>query len=207
MPDFGSLLAITATFFIVAVSPGPATISNAVVAMHFGRRAGIIHGLGLTLGLAFWGVIAASGLGVLLKGSLYMMSSLKVLGGLYLIWLAWRSFSDACRTEVEHQQTPEKCNWFLKGMTLNLSNPKAVLAWMAALSVGLSAEASPLVILLATVVCSFSGFLVYLIYSYLFSMGGVMAVYQRSRRWIEGAVATMFLTAGVGLIRSSFNNQ
>ncbi|WP_223294979.1 hypothetical protein [Marinomonas mediterranea] len=55
MNDFVSLVSIGMAFFVVAVSPGPATISNATVAMSHGRKVSFIYGLGLSCGLVFWG--------------------------------------------------------------------------------------------------------------------------------------------------------
>lgn len=207
MIDLFPLFSIALTFFIVAVSPGPATLSNAVVAMHQGRKAGLIYGAGLSCGLAFWGLIAASGMGVVLQSSVYLLSFLKVLGGLYLLWLAFRSARSAWCHVSENEITTAKKNWFLQGLVLNLSNPKAVLAWMAALSVGLNSNADVYSIALATGICMASGFLVYVLYSLLFSVAGVMHTYRRFRRWIDGVVAGLFTLAGISLIRSSFTEQ
>ncbi len=92
-------------------------------------------------------------------------------------------------------------------MLLNLSNPKAVLAWMAALSVGLNSNTDVYSIALATGACMTAGFLGYIFYSILFSVGGIMHAYRRFHRWIDGIVAGLFILAGIGLIRSSFAQQ
>ena len=55
MIGLDSLAAIALAFFIVTVSPGPANIAVATVAMSSGRRGGLLFGLGLSVGLAFWG--------------------------------------------------------------------------------------------------------------------------------------------------------
>ncbi len=207
MIDLFSLFSIALTFFIVAVSPGPATLSNAIIAMHQGRKAGLIYGAGLSCGLAFWGLIAASGMGVVLQSSVYLLSFLKILGGLYLLWLAFLSARSAWCPSSENSLTSTKRNWFLQGLLLNLSNPKAVLAWMAALSVGLNANADVYSIALATSICMVAGLLVYVLYSILFSIGGIMHVYRRFSRWVDGAVAGLFTLAGISLVRSSFAQQ
>jgi len=202
MIDIFSLFTIAITFFIVAVSPGPATLSNAVVSMNHGRKAGLIYGVGLSCGLAFWGLIAASGMGVVLASSVYLLTILKVLGALYLLWLAFLFARSSWQPESDKSITPIKTNWFLQGLVLNLSNPKAVLAWMAALSVGLDSNANAYSIALATVTCMFAGLLVYFIYSVLFSMSGIMHAYRRFRRWVDGIAAGLFTLAGLGLMRS-----
>ena len=50
-----SLFSIGLAFFVIAISPGPANISNAMVAMSQGRKISLIYGAGLSIGLVFWG--------------------------------------------------------------------------------------------------------------------------------------------------------
>lgn len=204
MIDPASLAVTALAFFIVAVSPGPANISNAAVAMSFGRKTSLIYGAGLSCGLVFWGLIAASGMGAVLQSSLYVLMVLKVLGGLYLLWLAWQSGRSALRSSQKTVSPPAKGRWFWRGLILNMSNPKSVIAWMAALSVGLGPDDGLLSVAAATLVCVAAGFINNFLYSVLFSVSGMMAGYRKFRHWIDGVVAGLFATAGLGLIRSAF---
>lgn len=204
MIDLASLGSTGLAFFVVAVSPGPATLSNAAVAMRHGRTTSLIYGLGLSCGLVFWGIIAASGMGAVLRGSLYLLPALKVLGGLYLLRLAFLSARAARRPETETNVDARDRRWFLRGLLLNLSNPKSVIAWMAALSIGLETNDGIGAIVAATLVCILVGFLTNALYSAVFSVEGMMRAYRRARRWIDGVVGVLFSVAGVGLIRSAF---
>lgn len=204
MIDIYSLLSVGLAFFLVAVSPGPATISNATIAMSHGRKQSFIFGLGLSCGLVFWGIIAATGMGAVLQSSLYVLTALKVIGGLYLLWLAFLSARSAWRYEPENRISPCHQNWFLKGLLLNISNPKSVIAWMAALSIGLDANDGIWALVGATVVCILVGFVVNALYTLFFSMTGMMRWYQHFRQRINGVVASFFTLAGFGLIRSAF---
>ena len=204
MPDFIALASTGVAFFIVAVSPGPATLSNATIAMNHGRRASLIYGLGLSVGLVFWGLIAASGLGAVLHGSLWVLPALKILGGAYLLWLALQSGRSAMRPATRKQLSVRGHSWFLRGLALNLSNPKSVIAWIAALSVGLGQEADTASIIAVTSICIAVGFATNALYSLLFSIRGMMCAYARARRVIDSIVAGLFAVAGFGLIRSAF---
>ncbi|MET3598600.1 LysE family translocator [Martelella mangrovi] len=202
MTDLASLLPIALAFLIVAVSPGPANIATATLAMRSGRRVAMVFGTGLAVGLSFWGVVAATGMGALLQGSVYFLTGLKILGGAYLLYLAVQS----ARTAVHGKVAVERFagtggHWFRRGLLLNLSNPKAVLAWMAVLSVG--AEGGGHNMMTATLVCMLIGLANYMFYALAFSLSGVMAGYRRFSRAIEGAVAGLFATAGYGLLRSA----
>ncbi|MBJ7538544.1 LysE family translocator [Marinomonas transparens] len=204
-----SLLSIALAFFVIAASPGPANIANATIAMSQGRKVSLIYGAGLSVGLIFWGIVAASGLGVVLQNSVYLLMVLKVFGGLYLIWLAFLSAKDAMhptKTNLQINTAPKSyLNWFMKGVVLNISNPKSVIAWMAALSVGLGANDNTMALVSGVIVCVVVGFIVNGLYSVLFSFSGVMSWYQKANRWINGVVAGLFTLAGFGLIRSAFN--
>lgn len=204
MPDHLPLATTALAFFVIAASPGPATLSNAAVAMRDGRQAGLVHGAGLSIGLAFWGVVAASGMGALMQGSSDLLMLLKMLGGLYLLWLAFDSgrtvWQRPTATAQQHDQ-----RWFVAGLLLNLSNPKAVFAWMSALAVGLDANDNAAVVAVATVLCTVVGWISYVLYTLLFSIDGVMRAYRRFSRLVNGLVAGLFAAAGLALIRSAFS--
>lgn len=203
--NLDSLVPIFAAFFVVTVSPGPANIALATVAMSSGRRNGLAFGLGLTAGLAFWGIIAATGLGVILEASQYALLILKVLGGCYLLWLACQSAISASTPMDSTTKSKKEGRWFYRGLLLNLSNPKAVVAWTAALSMGLGSGDSAVQIAVATCFCMVLGLANYIGYALAFSYSSVMSGYQRIRRWIDGIVAGMFALAGFSLIRAAFS--
>ena len=205
MNEFGTLATVGLAFWIVAASPGPANISNAMIAMRFGRKSSLIYGLGLSIALVFWGVLAASGMGTILQASVGVLAALKVFGAGYLLWLAWQSMRSAIKPQP---LTPKKLptgGWFIRGLLLNLSNPKSVIAWLAALSVGLDPSAATASVVPATLVCIFVAFANNVIYSMVFSLGGMMSAYERSRRWVDGVVAGQFAAAGLGMLKSAFS--
>lgn len=204
MIDVVSLSVSAVAFYAVAVTPGPANLSNATIAMSYGRKTSLTYSLGLSFGLVFWGLIAASGMGAVLQGSVYLLMGLKIVGGLYLLWLAFLTARSANLADPEDLPAPTEKRWFLRGLILNVSNPKSVIAWMTALSVGLDSNDGLQAVVATTVVCTAVGFINNALYSYLFSIGGMMRVYRRFRRRIDGAAAVLFSLAGLGLIRSAF---
>ncbi|MEM8852564.1 MAG: LysE family translocator [Pseudomonadota bacterium] len=203
MGGLENLVAVALAFFVVTVSPGPANIAVATVAMSAGRRRGLLFGAGLSVGLAFWGIVAATGMGTVLQASETALIILKILGGLYLLWLAVQSGRAAVKPTAAAPTRVSDGRWFLRGLILNLSNPKAVVAWMAALSMGLGVGDGSAHVFAATLVCVALGFANYAGYAMAFSLKGFMAGYQRLRRWIDGAVAALFAAAGLGLLRSA----
>ena len=203
MIEAGSLSAMASAFFLIAIAPGPATLGCASVSMAHGRRAGLGFGLGLSVGLAVWGIVAAAGLGAVLVASERLLVALKLLGGVYLLWLAWQSGRRAAARDVPVRAVTGQGRWIWRGLILNLSNPKAVLAWLAVLAIGTGPNAGAATVALATAICALIGFLIYLPWIFGFSHPRIMAVYARARRWVDGVVAALFATAGLGLIRSA----
>ena len=205
MIDLTTLTTVGIAFWVIAASPGPANISNAAIAMRYGRRASIVYGLGLSVALVFWGLLAATGMGAVLQSSVWLLSVLKLAGGGYLLWLAWQSGRSAIRPDTIKEVETGAGRWFWRGVILNLSNPKSVIAWMAALSMGLNPSDTALSVVLTTLVCVAVAFFNNLSYSLVFSLGGMMAIYRRCRRWIDGASAALFATGGLALIRSGLS--
>lgn len=203
--DVLTLLTIAGAFLIVTVSPGPANLGCAFVAMRHGRTAAVQFGLGLTLGLGFWGVLAASGMGAVLQTSEWVLVGLKLLGAAYLLWLAFQSGRAALCRDDAHDSDMGAGRWFRQGLLLNLSNPKAVFAWMAALAVGLDGNADAIAVIQAALVCAVIGLFNYMAWALIFSVEPAMRAYQRLRRWMEGLVAGLFALAGFGLIRSALS--
>ena len=97
MIDWTGLASIFFAFFVVAASPGPATLTVSAVSAASGRKSGLIFGTGLSIGLAFWGLVAATGLGAVLQASTHLLVAQKIAGGIYLLWLAFGSARSALR--------------------------------------------------------------------------------------------------------------
>ncbi|MEO1637824.1 MAG: LysE family translocator [Pseudomonadota bacterium] len=194
-------------FLIVAASPGPANIAVATIALRWGHGPAMRFGMGLGCGLALWGIVAATGLGAILQSSAIALTGLKIFGGCYLLWLAYQSARSAVTPAGQVAQPKAQDRWFLRGLILNLSNPKAAVAWMAALTMGMSPGQGYGVLIFATAVCMLIGFANYAAHAIAFSRARVMAAYAAARRWIDGVVAGVFALAGLGLLRSVFSRS
>lgn len=199
------IIPVLLAFFIVTVSPGPANIAVATVAMSQGRKRGIRFGLGLATGLAIWGLVAATGLGAILQTSEYSLLLLKFFGGSYLLWLAFQTAVSSSKSIRPVENIKDNYNWYAKGFLLNISNPKAVVAWMAALSMGMGTGDSIGQLVLVTSLCMILGVANYVGHAILFSYSTVMKNYNKFRRWIDSVVSGFFAIAGFSLLKSAFD--
>ncbi len=195
MIDVGGVTAL-ATFLVAAGSPGPATLAVAGTAMASGRAAGLMMGAGLALGLAAWGVAVGLGFGALVAQSPIFLTIFKVIGGSYLLYLAWVT-GRAALQEADAPETIGEGRAFRRGLILNLGNPKAALAWIAALALSAGGAAPGWGIVVA---CAALGFGIYAAYAWAFALPPVRSVYRRFRRWIDGVTAALFALAGLRLL-------
>lgn len=194
-------LSAALAFGVIAASPGPANLAAASVAMAAGRTKGMRFAVGLALGLLFWGVLAAVGMGAVLQSTGWALSALKIVGGLYLLWLGLQSLRAARRDDTAIAARPAPRRLFWSGLMLNLSNPKAVFAWMATLSLGLGGAGQEYLLLM--LLCGLIGLVNYIGWVAFFSTGVMMRAYLRARRWIEAGVGLLLGAAGLSLLRSS----
>lgn len=78
-------------FVIVATAtPGGATALATASGAHFGYRRSVPYMMGIAAGLGTMAAAAAAGLGGIVQASPSLQSALKLMGSLYLAWLAWR---------------------------------------------------------------------------------------------------------------------
>jgi threonine/homoserine/homoserine lactone efflux protein len=92
--------------------------------------------------------------------------------------------------------------YFLRGLTVQMTNPKAALTWIAIMSLGVEANAPAWVgasIVFGTGVLSVVG---HTTYALAFSTQPMVAFYRRARRWIEVALGAFFCFAGIKLLTS-----
>ena len=84
------LLALIVFAFVTSITPGPNNLMLLASGVNFGFRRTIPHMLGISLGHAFMLVLVGLGFGEIFKLYPPAYTALKVLGVVYMLWLAWR---------------------------------------------------------------------------------------------------------------------
>ena len=201
------ILPAYAAYLVAVVSPGPAIMAIVSTSMTQGRRAGMTISLGIFGGSLTWAFAAALGLATLLQTYAMALEVLKVLGGLYLIYLAVKALR-AARSHEEMQATTTAKNasfrsLVLRGYGIHVTNPKAIFAWLAIITLGMPRGAPGSVAFLIIGGCMVMGFATFMAYAAIFSTPHALKIYRGMRRWIEGAMAGFYGLAGVRLLTSS----
>lgn len=188
-----------AVFIVAAASPGPSTFAIMGTSLAHGRRAGLGFASGVVTGSVFWGVMSATGVSLVLQAAGWALTALKLVGGAYLLWLAYKAARSAARRDMAQPDVPKR-GFYLSGLMLHLSNPKAVFGWAATVAVALPASSQTADIVLFLGGCAVLAVVINLGYALAFSAAPLARAYRRARRWIEGAFAACFGAAGIGLL-------
>lgn len=204
--DIHLLLLVFVTYIVGAASPGPSNMRIMSVAMHQGRRPALMLAAGVISGSFFWGSMAATGVSAVIVQYAEALIVLKVIGGAYLLFLA----SKACRSALtsnerfanELSSASKASGWKLyqRGLLMHLTNPKAILSWIATMTLGLGPGATTSTVAIILAGCAVLSVTIFGGYAVVFSTAPMVRAYQKARRWIEGALAMVFAGAGLRLL-------
>lgn len=130
MNEYSFLVAIAAALLGGAMSPGPSFLIVAQNSLSKSRAHGIATSIGTGLGAALFALLAALGVTTLLEQTPTAYFVFRVVGGVYLLWLAYRIFKGATQPLAEG---PEQglsegglITALLKGFIVQTSNPKTI---------------------------------------------------------------------------------
>ena len=85
-----TLVALVVYAFVTSITPGPNNFMLLASGVNFGFQRTVPHILGISIGFAFLFVAVGFGLGALLTAFPALHTALKIAGGAYLLYLAWR---------------------------------------------------------------------------------------------------------------------
>jgi homoserine/homoserine lactone efflux protein len=129
---FDTWLLYLITCFGIAVVPGPNALLVLTHGALHGSRRTLFTISGGVLGFAVVLALCALGLGALIQASATGFTVLKVVGGLYLIWLGWGLWRSApVSLEPTGATSFRRWSLFRQGLVSALSNPKALLLFTA----------------------------------------------------------------------------
>lgn len=196
-----------AAFLLAIASPGPNILAVIGTSMSVNRKSGIALALGVATGSFSWAVLTVIGLSAILTKYAIALTAIKVFGGLYLLWLAYKSFKSAASAhDIEANELDggkrSPLGYAKRGFIIQMTNPKAALAWIAIISLGLTENAPVWVgatIVIGTFVLSV---IIHTLYAVAFSTPLMVRMYGKARRGIQATLGAFFAFAGIKLLAS-----
>jgi len=212
MIDYQNIVIAGAAYFVATLTPGPATLAIMATAMHQGRRSAVFMVFGIVITSVSWATAAALGLASLMQAWGVAFVVIKTVGGLYLLWLAFRAARSALNPVddtqiIDVQRRLSDWQSFRRGLVIHASTPKAAFAWIAIISIGLDSNASLHSAFVLIAGCSVIGIVTFGFYALAFSTDFMISVYRRARRGIEAVMATLFGLAGLRLLSTRFTDS
>ena len=124
------ILALAAFSLVASGTPGPNNIMLWASGMQFGFRASVPHVIGTSLGLGTMALAAAAGIGVLVTTVPQVEFALKVIGSIYLLYLAYQVSGIGA---IRRAQLAQPLS-LLQAAAFQYVNPKAWFFALAAIS-------------------------------------------------------------------------
>lgn len=200
----GILLSYVA-FLLAIASPGPNILAVMGTSMGIGRSSGMALAMGIACGSFTWAMLTAFGLSAIIAGYAPALIGIKIAGGCYLLYLAYKAFkSAASKHELSaklldgSQRT--RLGYALRGYIIMMTNPKAALAWVAIIAIGLK-DGAPIwvaaFIVLGTFILSV---IIHALYALAFSTPAMVKLYSNARRKIQFTFGAFFTYAGLRIL-------
>lgn len=126
---FDTLLALFLFAFTTSITPGPNNMMLFASGVNFGFRRSIPHMLGISSGFLVLLLAVGFGLGALLHAVPLLHLALKIAGGLYLLFIAWKIATT--RVLSEGGEAGARPMTFLEAAAFQWVNPKA---WVMAVT-------------------------------------------------------------------------
>jgi homoserine/homoserine lactone efflux protein len=182
---------------VTVLSPGPGVVMTLTNSLHCGLKGAFGGILGISFGALLIAAVSATSLGVVLASSATVFAIAKYLGAAYLVYLGFRAWlAPALQIQVEPSSTFGFKRNFLKGMTLQFTNPKAIFFFLSVLPQFIDRELN-FAVQLSLMGLTYS--LLIIVIHWMYALGA-----QRSRLWLASETGGFFINRLSGTIFVAF---
>ena len=119
------------TTLVIVATPGTGVVYTLAAGLSRGARASVVAAVGCTLGIVPHMVAAITGLAALLHTSALAFQTLKYLGVVYLLYMAWSSLRDDGALTVAETAPRSTPRVIVSGVLINILNPKLTIFFFA----------------------------------------------------------------------------
>lgn len=205
--DYLFIVPIILANLLGVMSPGPSFIFIAQRTLTTSRKHGLISALGLGTGAAIFAILSCLGLFVILEAAPFLYGALKIIGGLYLLFLAyriWNSSKGDSNTNYEviddssDSEISVSASYFL-GLMTQLSNPKTAIVIGSIIMAFLATETPPYTFIIITILMFISDWAWYSIVVVALSTKRAQKAYNRFKTSINRLASGLLAFMGAKL--------
>jgi threonine/homoserine/homoserine lactone efflux protein len=196
-------LLYVAAVALLIVTPGPTMLMCMTNSINHGPRRAMTSVAGAVTAVLGVMVLSAMGLGALLATSEAAFTTAKVIGAAYLIWLGIRTFRSDAVLKIDDGTAQPRRSFYLQGLLVGASNPKAVLFFAAFFPQFLN-PAAPIVPQFAALALTFMAMEFTVLTTCALGVSRLVPLLQSSRpvRWINRICGGLFTLMGGLLLLS-----
>jgi threonine/homoserine/homoserine lactone efflux protein len=200
-----TILSIAVALALGAMSPGPSFILVARTALAVSRRDGLATAVGMGVGGVLFSAIALPGLLAILTAVPLLYLALKVLGGTYLLFLAYRIWRGARQPLVLEcssidSRPPQFRRSFVLGVVTQVSNPKTAVVYASVFASLLPGEIPASVLVALPIMVFAIETIWYSVVALALSAPSPRARYLTSKVWLDRSAGAIMSLLGLKLI-------
>jgi homoserine/homoserine lactone efflux protein len=197
------IVAFIATCVLLALTPGPNMSLILANTLSHGLAAGLVTLAGTSTGLVVLVAAAAAGMGSMMLLMSAWFDYIRWIGAIYLVYLGARQLWIMRQHHLNQGEgavrPARRGSWYVQGVLVSLSNPKAILFLGAFLPQFVDAARDPvwqlsvLAVLFVTVLAAVDT-------CYTFAVARARATFDKARlRLLDGAAGVLLLFGGLAL--------
>jgi threonine/homoserine/homoserine lactone efflux protein len=208
MNEYSFLLAIAGVLLIGAMSPGPSFFIVAQNSLSKSRAHGVATALGTGLGVSLFAILASFGVTALLENIPSAYLAFKLLGGAYLLYLAYKIWLGASEplemasagdgSPAKHQGTLFKA--FLTGLITQTSNPKTALVIAGIFAAFVPAEPPTNTAVLVAIIAFVIDFCWYAVVAISLSTKATRNIYKKAKTGFDRTASIFLGVVGIKLL-------
>jgi threonine/homoserine/homoserine lactone efflux protein len=201
-----SLFSILTALTLGAISPGPSFLFVMRTSVAVSRRDGLAAAAGMGLGAATITTLALVGVRVIIAQVAWLYLAFKLLGGAYLVFLAWRIWRSSGKPPALSPQSPAPGTMrgplrsFLLALATQFSNPKTVIVISGIFAALLPAHVPSWMYAIIPPVDFLIEASWYSFVALAMSSSRPRAVYLKAQIWIDRAAGCVLGALGLRLI-------
>ncbi len=191
------------TSLVIVATPGTGVILTLAAGLSRGSRAAVIAAVGCTLGIVPHMAAAIVGLAAVLHASAVAFQTIKILGVVYLLYMAWQTLRDGGTFSIESDPDARSTLQVIWSAILaNVLNPKLSIFFLAFLPQFVPASDANAVSRMAGLSAVFMllTLVIFVVYGLLAAaLRGQIASRPRVLTWLRRAFAGAFVALGARL--------
>lgn len=200
-----------AQFFSLAIinivalaSPGPDFLITFRNSVFYSRRIGIYTALGIALGLMVHITYILCGLGAIIVKYVWLLTTIKVLGSAYLIYIGWKSFKTKTLTiDLTPELSPASCTAskaIRTGFLTNALNPKAIIFFLGVFTLVVSPTTPIPVLMVYGIEMILLTFLWFTIVALFLSQKKIVSSLHKLGKWVSRITGGLLISLGIKLV-------